>query len=1215
MRKIYFSFLTVLALIFSAANQASAQNYIFTTSTGNAIVPGTTLVAGSQDDDAALPITLPFAYTAYGVVFNSVNASTNGNLQFQTAANDWTNECPPSATANLGLAFMPHWDDLDMSSGGALGIYTSVSGVAPNRIFNIEWRALRFGGSLPVNFEVRLFEGIQKVDYIYGAVDGNGTSASIGMQGAIAPSTLATTFSCNSVSLSSGLAISFTVQPPCAGTPSPGSISGPSTTLCSPTPATLTLSGFPATGGITFQWKSSSTAGGPYTAIPGATNSSYSFSAVSTAYYIVTVTCTISGLAANTAEFALTVSKPIHTGVTATPSTVCSPGSTVVSGTVTGGVLAGGIGVIGSSGTINLAIPDNVPAGITTPPITIPATNIPSAASLKVRINMSHTWVGDLKFTLTSPCGISFLFDRPGVPPLSFGNGDNLGTTNSGSNPPPAVYTFDVAGATVIPETTGGTGFIAVGTYKPSDVNGAAHSWAGLTFPCAAAGNWTLTISDNGLGDIGTLVDWAILGPGTGNYTHTLTGPGTITQNAPTGANNSTGNFSVTGLPAGNQTFILTSTDVLGCSVSTSVSVLVNQTPAVTLTTTPAPPVICAGGILQINGTAIPPSTQTFSATGLNTIPASGPAALYPSNILVSGLPAANVSVKSVTINGIIHTFPSDIDIVLQSPSGTTNVVLMSDIGGGNPLNGQTYTLDDAAASLLTSGFNPTGTYKPTNIGATDNWPAPGPGTLTQASPTLASFGSGNMNGNWNLYVVDDGPPDAGSISSWSITFNILSPVVFSSPNSNDLFTDNLATIPYTGTPAYVVYAKPAAATTYTATYTTGVCTPGSANVTVTVNKLPAITVQPTPAAQTICPGFTVTYSVTADLVAGLTYQWRKAGVPLVNGGFISGATTSTLTIANVSAANSGSYDVVVSGTCPPQVISSAVVLNVAAAPTITTQPANLSVCQNGNAVFSVVATGIPPPTIFQWQSSPDGVVWTNLTTGGASTPTFTITGVTTAQNGTRYRVIITNSCGQTITSGAATLTVNGTTAVVATDLWAQRICISDTLIPLTGTPIGGSWSGNGVSGFNFFPAATAVGTYILTYTYTNSLGCTSSDTTKVIVSDCQERIRLLRNDALKLYPNPNKGQFNIQIRSTLYNTLIMKVYNTSGQLMVGKSVKDAVTLNRSITAPTFNGLVYGRVVPIDLSYLPAGTYLIKFIYDDGIRTSDKTFTVVISHN
>jgi hypothetical protein len=206
---------------------------------------------------------------------------------------------------------------------------------------------------------------------------------------------------------------------------------------------------------------------------------------------------------------------------------------------------------------------------------------------------------------------------------------------------------------------------------------------------------------------------------------------------------------------------------------------------------------------------------------------------------------------------------------------------------------------------------------------------------------------------------------------------------------------------------------------------------------------------------------------------------------------------------------------------------------------------------------------------------------------------------VTTALSGTQYRVIVTNSCS-TVTSNAATLTVNPFTATVATDLFNLRVCLSDSLIPLVGTPVGGSWSGIGVSGFNFVPSATAVGNYVLTYTFTNSFGCTTTDTTRIFVQDCPERARLLSHDAAIVYPNPNTGRFNIKINSTLYNYLGMRVYNEGGSL---------------VKMMNFNGLIYGRVIPVNLSDLPAGIYMVRLYYDDGVRTSEKTFRVVVARN
>ena len=41
---------------------------------------------------------------------------------------------------------------------------SSTSGSPPNRIFNVEWRAAYFATGLPVNFEIRLYEGQPRFD-------------------------------------------------------------------------------------------------------------------------------------------------------------------------------------------------------------------------------------------------------------------------------------------------------------------------------------------------------------------------------------------------------------------------------------------------------------------------------------------------------------------------------------------------------------------------------------------------------------------------------------------------------------------------------------------------------------------------------------------------------------------------------------------------------------------------------------------------------------------------------------------------------------------------------------------------------------------------------------------------------------------------------------------------------------------------------------------
>jgi hypothetical protein len=155
---------------------------------GGSIVPGTT-DSGNHIDDGTTNIPLPFSYTLYGQSFNSINVSSNGNAQFMTTNTAFSNVCLPWTGQNYTI--FPYWDDLQTNIGlsgcsaytSGCGIFTSTSGSPPNRIFNIEWRAVYFANnSLQANFELRLYEGQSRFDVIYGTVGNGNTSATAGVQ-------------------------------------------------------------------------------------------------------------------------------------------------------------------------------------------------------------------------------------------------------------------------------------------------------------------------------------------------------------------------------------------------------------------------------------------------------------------------------------------------------------------------------------------------------------------------------------------------------------------------------------------------------------------------------------------------------------------------------------------------------------------------------------------------------------------------------------------------------------------------------------------------------------------------------------------------------------------------------------------------------------------------------------------------------------------------
>lgn len=64
--------------------------------------------------------------------------------------------------------------------------------------------------------------------------------------------------------------------------------------------------------------------------------------------------------------------------------------------------------------------------------------------------------------------------------------------------------------------------------------------------------------------------------------------------------------------------------------------------------------------------------------------------------------------------------------------------------------------------------------------------------------------------------------------------------------------------------------------------------------------------------------------------------------------------------------------------------------------------------------------------------------------------------------------------------------------------------CQTASPFPLTGgSPSGGTYSGPGVSGNNFNPAAAGLGTKVITYSYTSAAGCAASDTGTITVITC----------------------------------------------------------------------------------------------------------------
>ncbi len=180
----------------------------------------------------------------------------------------------------------------------------------------------------------------------------------------------------------------------------------------------------------------------------------------------------------------------------------------------------------------------------------------------------------------------------------------------------------------------------------------------------------------------------------------------------------------------------------------------------------------------------------------------------------------------------------------------------------------------------------------------------------------------------------------------------------------------------------------------------------------------PTITQQP--AAQNVCSGSNASFSVSASGQGTLTYQWRKNGANMSNGGHYSGCTTATLSVTGADGNDVANYSCAVTDSTGTT-NSNQAALTLKAATAVTQQPSNQFVSSGGTATFSVGATGAGTLT-YQWQKNQS-----NLSNGGhysgCTTATLTISSAD-SNDEANYRCVVAGDCGNA-TSNEATLTIS----------------------------------------------------------------------------------------------------------------------------------------------------------------------------------------------
>lgn len=294
--------------------------------------------------------------------------------------------------------------------------------------------------------------------------------------------------------------------------------------------------------------------------------------------------------------------------------------------------------------------------------------------------------------------------------------------------------------------------------------------------------------------------------------------------------------------------------------------------------------------------------------------------------------------------------------------------------------------------------------------------------------------------------------------------------------------------------------------------------------------------------------------------------------IPLQNGvssytwtlpsGWTGTSITNTITLQPNN--SGGSIEVVANNLCGVSAASSLQV-NYVGAPNVIASASTTQVCMGD----SVVLNG----------AGADTYVWDNNVLNGqafvpASTQNYTLVGTV-------------NGC---INSDTIAITVNPLPIVTLNLNAIDTLCQDAGVITLVGeSPVGGVFSGTGVSANTFDALTTGMGTYTITYTFSDANACVNTAEDSIYVDVCTGYHLTISDAQQFVYPNPFYEQATLIIHSDIDEKVQLEVFDILGNVVW----KQNVSTNTNVC------------VGLELAQ---GTYMVKAISASG---SNSNFRVI----
>ncbi|MDX2359276.1 MAG: PKD domain-containing protein [Crocinitomicaceae bacterium] len=620
--------------------------------------------------------------------------------------------------------------------------------------------------------------------------------------------------------------------------------------------------------------------------------------------------------------------------------------------------------------------------------------------------------------------------------------------------------------------------------------------------------------------------------------------------------------------PSTNTTYTVTGTTA-GCSNTDQVTVTVNANPTVSATGTAT---ICAGASTPIaasgatsfvwdNGlgtnasyTVSPATTTTYNVTGTD-----GSGCSDAASVTITVIAAPVISVLSSTDP---TTCGSTTGSIIIGGSGTGDITWTGASSGSATGINLPYTITGlTAGSYATTFTNGTGCTSNTLVEVLSDPSGPSvtataTGTNICQGQSTSITGAGANSYSWDnglgagathnvspsvtttYMVTGTDASNCSSIAQVTIVVNPAPTVVATGTSAicegSSTSIDASGAVTFNWDNGIGAGATQTVSPTTTTTYiVTGTDANGCSNtdqVIVTVNALPAVVAN---GATWICDG----ESTTIDASGASTYSWDN-GLGAGAAQTVSPTSTTTYTVIGTDATGCTNSD--------------QVTITVNALPTVVAS-SDVDICEGNSATID--ASGA---SNYDWDNGLGAGISHNVS------PTVTTTYVVTGTDA--------NSCSNT---DQVTITVNSIPTVSITPASIDTICSNVDPITLVGAPVGGTFTGPGVSGTVFTPSVAGPGTHTITYDYTDGNGCSNSIGLSVIVEDCAG-IDEYTLTGVSLFPNPNDGKFMIE---GLEAGTEFQIYDERGRLVMDAIVESD---QQMIEMPVVNNGIYYLRATVD---------------------------------